>query len=73
MREVRTFRVSEGNAEATLAKFYKIASRGKSKGLDGGFKVLGITDQVERIDGVQYQYKVIEVECEPVNFDNLIS
>lgn len=68
MREVRTFKISEGNAEATLAKFHKIASRGKSKGLEGGFTVLGITDQIEKIDGVQYQYKVIEVECEPVKF-----
>jgi len=68
MREVRTFRISEGSAEATLAKFYKIASRGKSKGLEGGFKVLGITDEIETTNGIQYQYKVIEVECEPVKF-----
>ena len=69
MREVRTFKVSEGNAEATLAKFHKIASRGKSKGLEGGFTVLGISDEIQKdSDGVEYQYTVIEVECEPVKF-----
>lgn len=68
MAEVRTFRVSQEEAEATLAKFQKIASRGKSKGLEGGFKVLGITDEIVTSDGIQYQYKVIEVECEPVKF-----
>lgn len=68
MREVRTFRVAEASAEATLEKFHKIANRGKSKGLEGGFKVLGITDEIVKSDGVEYQYKVIEVECEPVKF-----
>lgn len=68
MAEVRTFRVSQEEAEATLAKFHKIASRGKSKGLEGGFKVLGIADEIVTSDGIQYQYKVIEVECEPVKF-----
>lgn len=69
MREVRTFKISEGNADATLAKFHKIASRGKSKGLEGGFTVLGISDEIYKdSDGVEYQYKVIEVECEPVKF-----
>lgn len=68
MREVRTFRVAEASAEITLAKFHKIANRGKSKGLEGGFKILGITDEIVKSEGVQYQYKVIEVECEPVKF-----
>lgn len=68
MAEVRTFRVSQEEAEVTLAKFQKIASRGKSKGLEGGFKVLGIADEIVTSDGIQYQYKVIEVECEPVKF-----
>lgn len=68
MAEVRTFRVSQEETEVTLAKFQKIASRGKSKGLEGGFKVLGIADEIVTSDGIQYQYKVIEVECEPVKF-----
>lgn len=70
MKEVRTFRVSEAEAQATLAKFHKIAERSKSKGLQGGFTVLGIGEQVEKdsVTGVEYFYKVIEVECESVKF-----
>lgn len=68
MREVRTFTVSEESAQATLEKFHKIASRGQSKGLEGGFKVLGIKNEIYTSEGVEYQYKVIEVECEPVKF-----
>ena len=69
MREVRTFRVGSESVDATLAKFHKIAGRGKSKGLEGGFKVLGITNEtIKDSDGVEYEYTAIEVECEPVKF-----
>lgn len=70
MREVRQFEVSEASAELTLAKFHKIANRGKSKGLEGGFTVLGIADKVQKDPetGIEYVYKVIEVECETVKF-----
>lgn len=68
MREVRTFTVSEESLEPTLKKFNQIASRGKAKGLQGGFTILGVTDTVHESDGIKYFYKAIEVECEPVKF-----
>ena len=69
MREVRTFRVDSESVNSTLAKFHKIANRGKSKGLEGGFKVLGITNEtVKDSEGIEYEYTAIEVECEPVKF-----
>ena len=65
MREVRQFEVSEASAELTLAKFHKIANRGKSKGLEGGFTVLGIADKVQKDPetGIEYVYKVIELKA----------
>jgi len=69
MREVREFRVSESELEATLVKFQKIVERGSSKGLEGGFKILGVQDVVEKSsEGIEYYWKVIQVECEPVKF-----
>lgn len=70
MKEIRKFRISEESAVATLSKFEKIANRSKSKGLEGGFTVLGITDEIYKDinTGIEYNYSVIEVECESVKF-----
>lgn len=65
---MREFRVSEIDIAKTLSKAQKIASRGKSKGLSGGFEVR-IESRSEVSNGVQSEYSVLVIEGEPVKFN----
>ncbi len=65
---MREFRISEIDLSKTLSKAQKIASRGKSKGLSGGFEVR-IESRSEEINGVQSEYSVLVIEGEPVKYN----
>lgn len=65
---MREFRISEIDVAKTLSKAQKIASRGKSKGLSGGFEV-SIQSRFEESNGVQSEYSVLVIEGEPVKYN----
>ena len=65
---MREFRISNINVEKTLAKAQKIASRGKSKGLSGGFQVR-VESRSETLQGIECEYLVLVIEGEPVKFN----
>lgn len=65
---MREFRISEIDVAKTLSKAQKIASRGKSKGLSGGFEVR-IESRFEESNGVQSEYSVLVIEGEPVKYN----
>jgi hypothetical protein len=65
---MREFRISEIDVAKTLSKAQKIASRGKSKGLSGGFEV-SIQSRFEELNGVQSEYSVLVIEGEPVKYN----
>jgi len=65
---MREFRISEIDVEKTLAKAQKIASRGTQKGLEGGWKV-SIESRSEITNGIEYEYKVLVIEGEPVKYN----
>lgn len=65
---MREFRISEIDVAKTLSKAQKLASRGKNKGLSGGFEVR-IESRSEVVNGVQGEYSVLVIEGEPVKFN----
>lgn len=65
---MREFRISEIDLAKTLSKAQKLASRGKNKGLSGGFEVR-IESRSEVVNGVQGEYSVLVIEGEPVKFN----
>jgi hypothetical protein len=65
---MREFRISEIDVAKTLSKAQKIAARGKSKGLSGGFEV-SIQSRFEESNGVQSEYSVLVIEGEPVKYN----
>lgn len=65
---MKEFRISEIDVAKTLSKAQKIAARGKSKGLSGGFEV-SIQSRFEESNGVQSEYSVLVIEGEPVKYN----